>query len=222
MRRSDHDTCGGVHAGDRPGEHGRRLHAGMQHRPDTHRSEHPARVLGEQVALAASVVGDRRRHGVLRRGCRRMRRASSNHRPRPAAAWRTTSRFMRIDPAATAARRPAVPNCNRPSNRAASSAASPDRAAAISDESSSRMSASGSASSHAVAVRIRSSGARGGLGVSHQRSGYAARPADEARHGRSPRPPRSRRSAHMSRGHDPTSTRAGIRRRTGRRRRWCR
>ena len=73
---------------------------------------------------------------------------SSRYAASPAAAWRTTSRFIRRGPAPTAARSPAVPNVRWPSNRASSSATGP----ASRSRSSAWMSASGSASSHRSAV----------------------------------------------------------------------
>ena len=105
--------------------------------------------------------------------------SSSSQRPRPAAAWRTTSRFIRIEPAPTAARSPAVPNCNRPSNRAARSSRadwSPAPADSISDESSVRRSSSGSAASHFRAVSRTSASC-----ITHE--AYATRRADAARRG---------------------------------------
>ena len=64
VRGRDDHARGGVDAGDRPGQHRRRLDARVDHRADAHRREHPGRVDGEQIALAAGVIGDH--HAALR------------------------------------------------------------------------------------------------------------------------------------------------------------
>ena len=64
VRRRHHHAGRGVEPGDRPGQHRRRLHAGMDHRPDAERGQHTGGVEGEDVALAAGVVGDD--HATLR------------------------------------------------------------------------------------------------------------------------------------------------------------
>src|SRR5665647_1473116 len=79
----------------------------------------------------------------------------------PAAARITTERFIRLGPAPSAPRSPAVPNSSMPTNRSARSApasASPAAAAAITASSSARVAASGSSSRQEVA---RSSSSRG-------------------------------------------------------------
>ena len=88
---------------------------GKQQRPDARRRRHPGRVEGEDVALVAGVVADD--HAPL--AAARVAAPSEVVAPSPAAAWRTTSRFIRCGPAPTAARRPAVPNCSRPVKRSA-------------------------------------------------------------------------------------------------------
>src|SRR5262245_9782213 len=75
----------------------------------------------------------------------------------PAAAWRTTARFIPFGPARSGPRRPAVPNRSGPANRSARSAPSPSRAAAIAPRNSSRVAGSGSSSSQRSAVARRSS-----------------------------------------------------------------
>ncbi len=71
----------------------------------------------------------------------------------PAAARMTTERFIRIGPAPSSPRSPAVPNWSVPANRAASSSVSPP---ARSPASSVRVSGSGSSASHASARVISS------------------------------------------------------------------
>ena len=76
---------------------------------------------------------------------------------RPAAARVTTTRFIRLGPAPSAPRSPAVPNWRVPSNRSISSAVSP---APINAASSARVTGSGSSASQAWAASSRSMASR--------------------------------------------------------------
>ena len=67
VRGRDDHAGGGLDAGDRPGQHRRRLDARVEHGADAHRGEHPRRVEREQIALATSVVRD---HDAAPRGVR--------------------------------------------------------------------------------------------------------------------------------------------------------
>src|SRR4051794_22691424 len=74
----------------------------------------------------------------------------------PAAARMTTTRFIRLGPAPSAPRSPAVPNSRVPAKRSARSCSSPRSAAAITSSSSARVCASGSSAAQARASSIRS------------------------------------------------------------------
>ena len=117
---------------------------------------------------------------------------SRRYAARPAAARMTTTRFIRLGPAPSAPRRPAVPNSRVPAKRSARSAASPPAStSATTASSSARVTGSGSSAAQARARSRRSGcGRRGrcswghGIGGGPERSARSwpsRAPADSVR-----------------------------------------
>ena len=126
--------------------------------------------------VAAVVADDDRRIRLPRRAGRRRARR------RPAT---TSTRFIRVGPAPSSPRSPAVPNSSRPAKRAARSAtatASPGRRAATSASSSARVTGSGSCAIQARGERrARRRSAQGASSTAAPRSARAARRAPARR-----------------------------------------